>query len=86
MSDDPYVRKVGRLEDGRGRVVIVGVNYDAVTLRNDGPGGVELDSSKVEELAQLLVAATWQASWQTAVSLTRAAAGAPDATAQGGAT
>jgi hypothetical protein len=38
-----------------------------------------LDSAKVEELAQLIVSATWQAAWQTAVSLGRAAAGLPDA-------
>ena len=82
-GDDPYVRETGRLEDERGRVVIVGVCYDTVTLRTllVRPGqppaacGVELDSAKVEELAQLLVAATWQAAWQTAESLARAGIG-----------
>ena len=79
---DPYAREIGRLADSQGRVVIVGVNYDTVTLRTlhtRTGGAVELDSAKVEELAQLIVSATWQAAWQTAVSLVRAAARAPGA-------
>ena len=75
MADDPYIREIGRIEDGRGRVVIVGLNFDAVTLRIPArDGGVELGSSQVEELAQLLVSATWQAAWQVAEDLGRAGA------------
>jgi hypothetical protein len=82
MSDDPYVREVGRLADGQGRDVIIGVNYDTVTLQTlPDPGAtVELDSVQVEELAQLIVSATWQAAWQTAVSLARAVPGAEGGT------
>jgi len=78
MTDNPYAREIGRLADSQGREVIVGVNYDTVTLRTlrtRTGGAVELDSAKVEELAQLIVSATWQAAWQTAVSLARAVAG-----------
>ena len=81
-AGDPYAREIGRLADSQGREVVVGVNYDTVTLRTlrtRTSGAVELDSAKVEELAQLLVSATWQAAWQTAASLARAAAGAPGA-------
>ena len=66
---DAYIREVGRVADSCGREVIVGVNYDTVTLYTTH---VELDATRVEELARLVVAATWQAAWQTAVSLTRA--------------
>ena len=83
MADtDPYVREVGRLEDGQGRIVIVGVSYDTVTLRTlrtRTSGAVELDSARVEELAQLIISATWQAAWQTAASLARAVPGQPGA-------
>ena len=68
-SDNPYVREVGRVADSQGREVIVGVNYDTVTLYSTH---VELDATRVEEVARLIVEATWQAAWQTAVSLTRA--------------
>jgi hypothetical protein len=84
MSDDPYVREIGRLEDGQGRIVIVGVSYDAVTLQAVHPAGeaVELGGSQTEELAQLVVSAAWQAAWQTGASLSairveQAPAGAP---------
>lgn len=63
MSTDPHVREIGRIEDGEGRAVIVGVAHDAVTLQAVHPAGeaVELGGSQTEELAQLLVSATWQA-------------------------
>ncbi len=59
---DPHVREVGRLDDG-GDVAVplaVGVNYGTVTI---GCGAIRwtLSVTAVEELAQLLVAATWQA-------------------------
>ena len=69
---DAYVREVGRVADSQGREVIIGVNYDTVTLYSTH---VELDATRVEELAKLIVEATWQAAWQTAVSLTRAEQG-----------
>ena len=71
MPDDPFVREVGRVEDGQGRIVIVGVSYDAVTLRvlpaasddeRDDPAA-ELGMTQQEELGQLLIAAVWQAAW-----------------------
>ena len=62
----PYIREVGRVADSQGREVIVGVNYDTVTLYTTH---VELDATRVEELARLVVSATWQAAWQTAVNL-----------------
>jgi hypothetical protein len=80
MTDDPYAREIGRVTDSRGRAVVIGVNYDAVTvdtLRTRTGGTAELDSAKTEELAQLIVAATWQAAWQTAASLAAAAADQP---------
>jgi hypothetical protein len=64
---DTYVREVGRLEDGQGRIVIVGVSYDAVTLRTlhtRTDGAAELGMAQQEELGQLLIAAVWQAAWQ----------------------
>lgn len=78
---DPCIREIGRIEDGQGRIVIVGVSYDAVTLGLGGGGAVELGSSQVELLAQLLVSATWQAAWQVAEDLGRA--GADPAAAEG---
>jgi hypothetical protein len=73
VSDSPYIREINKITDSQGRELIVGVNYDAVTLRI-GDASVDLGSTQVEELAQAVVSATWQASWQTAVSLARAAA------------
>jgi hypothetical protein len=70
MTDDPFVREVGRVEDGQGRVLIVGVNYDAVTLRVTDPGDpgddpvAEFGMTQQEELGQQLIAAVWQAAWQ----------------------
>lgn len=72
MSTDPYIRETGRIEDSQGRVLIVGVDYDAVTLRTlhtRTGGAVELGGSQVEELAQLIVSATWQAAAQTGVDI-----------------
>lgn len=71
MSDDRYVREIGRLEDDQGRIVIVGVAHDAVTLQAVHPDGeaVELGASQTEELAQLIVSAAWQSAWQTGSDL-----------------
>ena len=64
MTDDPLVREIGRLADDVGRVLIVGVDYDAVTLRTlhtRTSGAVALGMGQQEELGQLLIAAVWQA-------------------------
>ena len=67
MTDDPMVREIGRITDDVGRVLIVGVDYDAVTLQvlHNGIGGaVALGMGQQEEFGQLLIAAVWQAGWQ----------------------
>ena len=67
MSEDPFVREIGRLTDDVGRVLVVGVDYDAVTLRTlhtRTSGAVALGMGQQEELGQLLIAAAWQAGWQ----------------------
>lgn len=56
---DPYVRQIGRLSDADGVLVAVGVDYDLITL-----AGRRLTAAQVEELAQLLVRATWEAARQ----------------------
>lgn len=66
MADDPYVREIGRIEDGQGRIVIVGVDYGTVTLRTlrtRTGGAVALSVLQAEELGQLYIAACWQAGW-----------------------
>ena len=66
MPDDPLVREIGRLTDDAGRVLIVGVSYDAVTLRTlhtRTSGAVALGMEQQEELGQLLITAAWQAAW-----------------------
>jgi hypothetical protein len=72
---DPQVREIGRLEDGQGRILIVGVNYDAVTLRTlhtRTSGAVTLGALQAEELGQLVVSAAWQAAAQTAADISAA--------------
>ncbi|HET9968526.1 MAG TPA: hypothetical protein VFQ68_09840 [Streptosporangiaceae bacterium] len=64
MSTDPHVREIGRIVDEQGRIVVVGVSCGTVTLRTlhtRTSGAVELGVTQVEELAQLIVSATWQA-------------------------
>lgn len=60
VSYDPNVREIGRLEDIDGVPVIIGVDYDAVTI-----SGLRLDSAQAEEFARLFIAATWQAGQQS---------------------
>jgi hypothetical protein len=72
VADDPHVREIGRLEDGQGRILIVGISYDAVTLRTlhtRTNGAVELGALQTEELGQLVVSAAWQAAAQTGVAI-----------------
>lgn len=61
---DPFVREIGRLADDVGRVVIVGTDYGAVTLRTlhaRTSGAVALSPALAEELGQLYVSACWAA-------------------------
>ena len=76
---DPHVREIDRLTDPAGREVIIGVNYDAVTVRTVHPAdeAVELGCSQMEELAQLVVSAAWQAGWQTGAEHDDDTGGAP---------
>jgi len=67
MPDDPYVREIGRITDDAGRILIVGVDYDAVTLRTlhtRTSGAVALGMAQQEELGQLVIAAARTAGWQ----------------------
>ncbi len=64
MTEDPFVREIGRLEDGQGRIIIVGVSYGGVTLRTlhtRTSGAVELSPALAEEFGQLYVSACWAA-------------------------
>ena len=73
VADDPHVREIGRLQDGQGRIVIIGVDYDTVTLRTlrtRTSGAVTLTSTEAEEFAQLYLAACWQAARQSAAGVT----------------
>jgi len=65
VADDAHVREIGRVEDDRGHVIIVGVDHDTVTLEfpRADTSDVALSSYRAEEFAQLLVSACWQAGW-----------------------
>jgi hypothetical protein len=72
MPDDLNVREIGRLEDAQGRILIIGISYDAVTLRTlhtRTKGAVELGLLQTEELGQLVVSAAWQAAAQPGVAI-----------------
>lgn len=63
MSDG---REVGRITDGEGRIVVVGVDDSMVTLRTlhtRTSGAVKLGAYDTEELGQYVVSAAWQAGW-----------------------
>lgn len=67
MADDPHVREIGRLTDDAGREIVIGVSYDAVTVRTlhtRTSGAVALGMAQQEDLARLIIAAAWQAGWQ----------------------
>jgi len=57
---DRFVRRTGEVFDIDERPVIIGVDYDSVSLQ---VGGVEarLASAQIRELAGLLADATWEA-------------------------
>jgi hypothetical protein len=62
---DPHVREVGHVDweagDGVAGIPLqVGVDYDTVTI-GSGEMTWRLGAAQVEELAQLLVSATWEA-------------------------
>ena len=85
MTGDPLVREIGRLTDNAGRVLIIGADHGAVTLRTlhtRTSGAVTLGRADQEELALMLVAAVWKAGWQrhqmdAGTGPLAAAAGAP---------
>lgn len=58
---DPYVRNLGYVVDIDGLRLLVGVNYDAVTLGFTGEAQWSLTQDQAEEFAQLYVSACWQA-------------------------
>jgi hypothetical protein len=61
---DPRVRLVGQVEDSLdGMVLIVGVDYDTVTL-GSGLTRWRFSCAQVEELARHIVAASWEAARQ----------------------
>lgn len=60
MAPDPRVRQVGRFEDMHGTTVIVGVDYDAITV-SVGLTPATLTRAQAEEFAQLFIAACWEA-------------------------
>ena len=61
---DRHVRRIGEVYDIDERPVIVGVDYDTVSLT---VGGMEarLTQGQAEEFAQFFVSACWQAAAQT---------------------
>ena len=82
---DPFVREVGHvdweIDDGVAGILLqVGVDYDTVTI-GSGEMTWRLTVAQLEELAQLLVSATWEAAAHQGNELgqleAEAAAGAP---------
>jgi hypothetical protein len=68
---DPKVRPVGDLSDHDGITVIVGVDYDTVTIHKGiftSGGGIRLSLAQAEEFAKLFAAAVWQAQQQSEVA------------------
>jgi len=56
----PYIREVGRLQDMDGIPIVLGVDYDTVTIQAaDLP--VQLTRDQAEEFAQIYVSACWEA-------------------------
>ena len=58
---DPNVRPAGDMQDHDGMTVIVGTDYDTVTIE---PGGIRLSAERAEEFARLFVRACWEAARQ----------------------
>ena len=57
---DPNVRAIGHVKDINGGAVVVGVDYDAVTI-SAVINPATLERAQAEEFAQLFVAACWEA-------------------------
>jgi hypothetical protein len=53
---NPYVREIGRVEDIDEMVMVVGVDYDTVTV-----GDCKFGAEQIEHFAQLFSAACWEA-------------------------
>ena len=67
---DPRVREVGRMTDLDGMPVVIGVDYDSVTIHAGefvSGGGIRLESVQADEFASLFVAGCWQAAAQSAL-------------------
>lgn len=58
---DPYVRQVGTVSDLDGARLVVGVDYDTVTLGYPNGTLFRLPASAAEEFGQLFVQAIWAA-------------------------
>jgi hypothetical protein len=63
MADDPGAREIGRVSDGQGHVIIIGIEAGTVTLRTLSAAAVTLTSYRAEEFSQLYISACWQAGW-----------------------
>lgn len=63
---DPRVRRIGEVLDVNGRPLIVGVDYDTVTLEGALP--MRLSAYGAEEFGQLYIRACWEAAAQTSAS------------------
>ena len=57
---DPYVRKVGHVADIDGMLLVIGVDYDAVTIGTQTRTR-RFTRHQLEEFAHLFVAACWEA-------------------------
>ena len=65
MSDNPYVREVGRLDDEGGFPLPVGIHRRSVIIGDPTDGtSWALNARQVELFAQLLVRASWEAARQ----------------------
>lgn len=76
----PYVRPVGGLADFDGMTVVVGVDYDTVTIHQgafQSGGGIRLSAGQAEEFARLFVSACQQAGQQQGLMAGEASRPAP---------
>lgn len=64
MADYTHVREIGRVTDMDGVELVVGVDYDAVTIGYEHLEKFRLLSTAAEEFGQLFISACWQAARQ----------------------
>ena len=67
---DPRVRELGRMTSLDGMPVVIGVDYDSVTIHAGefvSGGGIRLECVQAEEFARLFVASCWLAAAQCAL-------------------